>query len=85
MEITTIKQGSDWIVQFNHDVQYFTLDYKVETKEEAEWMKNMLIKCFDNAFGKNWHEKKGLIKPVVNISTLDVNNHGKIVLKKLYK
>jgi len=56
MDICVKKIGEDWAVEFNHGVQYFTLDYFVETKEEADWMKSMLVKCFASAFGENWRE-----------------------------
>lgn len=65
MEVKAIERGKDWVIQFKHGCQYFTLDYNVETEEETDFMKEMLVKCFDSAFGKNWHENSGLTIPVV--------------------
>lgn len=52
MEITVKKIMGYWKVVFNHGGQYFTLDNSVETKKEAEWVKSMLAKCFESAYGK---------------------------------
>lgn len=35
------------MVQFGYGVQSFTLDYRVENKEEADWMRDRLMDCFD--------------------------------------
>lgn len=56
MEINVKKRRKFWVVQFTHGVQTFTLDYNLPTKEEAKWIKSMLVKCFTSAFGENWNQ-----------------------------
>ncbi|GAG53244.1 unnamed protein product, partial [marine sediment metagenome] len=74
MEINAKKRGKEWTVVFNHENQYFTLDYHVETKEEAEWMKTMLAKCFKSAFGET--SNKTSVLPISDVieSVCDSNS-----------
>lgn len=65
MEINVKKRGKNWMVEFTHGVQTFTLDYHVTEKDEACWMKDRLTSCFISAFGENWHENSGLNIPLV--------------------
>lgn len=71
MKITVKKNGGYWKVRFNHEVQFFTLDYEAETKEEAEWMKDRLTVCFNKAFGEGW-ERSGDKIPCPNCGSKKV-------------
>ncbi len=82
MEIKTVKRGDEWNVVFKHGVQSFRLDYHVDTKEEAEWMKSMLSKCFDKAFGKQPTENdKDVYKPIC-IKGFEAKSHYCIECEK---
>jgi hypothetical protein len=52
MEIITYDTGDGWTVEFTHDVQTFALDYRSDTEEEAAWMAERLVECFERAWGK---------------------------------
>lgn len=42
------KHGNKWTVRFQQGNQGFILDYKVDTKKEAKWMKDRLDTAFHN-------------------------------------
>jgi hypothetical protein len=42
--VRVIESGYEhWGVRFNVEHQAFTLDYRTEIKEEAEWMRDQMI------------------------------------------
>ena len=47
IEVEIVPKSDEYEIKFSMGVQSFTLDYKVEEKEEIEWMKNTLEKFFN--------------------------------------
>lgn len=90
MEINVKKIGKNWIVEFTHGCQTFTIDYHAIEKDEADWVKDRLTDCFRSAFGENWHEHSGLNIPPVSgmcecINPVDAGSDYPDVLHKCSK